>query len=105
MTIQNLSQLKKYLATPEAEITLIYSKFGGFDGKPHKYLNIPRKVEKLQTNAVKLEGGSWFDFNKADMFTFHDNNTFDILQNEQIIKDGQRVNIEEKIIILTYRYL
>ena len=26
---------------------------------PHKYLNIPREIIKQQTNAVKLEGGSW----------------------------------------------
>jgi len=29
------------------------------NNKLHKNLNIPRKIEKKQTNAIKLEGGSW----------------------------------------------
>lgn len=71
MKITNLSQLKKYLATPEAEITLVW-----FHRGDHKFLNIPRKVEKLQTNAVKLTGGSWLDLDKASNFSFQEPNTF-----------------------------
>ena len=32
----------------------------------HKFLNTTRKVEKLQTNAIKFEGGSWLYFPKAE---------------------------------------
>ena len=28
----------------------------------HKYYNIDRKAEKIQTNSIKFEGGSWLYF-------------------------------------------
>lgn len=28
----------------------------------HKYYNIDRKAEKIQTNSIKFEGGSWIYF-------------------------------------------
>ena len=28
----------------------------------HKYFNISRKIEKIQTNSLKFEGGSWLYF-------------------------------------------
>lgn len=45
----------------------IYSKSGlPTDNEHHKFLNIERKVEKLQTNAIKFEGGSWLYFPKVN---------------------------------------
>lgn len=32
----------------------------------HKYTNVPRKAEKIQTNAVRFEGGSWLYFSALD---------------------------------------
>jgi hypothetical protein len=90
MAIKNLSQMKKYFTSTDAEIELIYSKY-----MPHKYLNVIRKVEKCQTNAVKFTGGSWLEFGKAENYKFNDNNTFDVLEEN----NG---NME---VILTYRYL
>ena len=74
MKIQNFSQLKKYFANPDAEIELIY-----FNNPNHKWLNIKRKVEKCQTNAVKFIGGSWLQFEKAGNYRFHEDNTFDVI--------------------------
>jgi hypothetical protein len=90
MTIKNLSQMKKYFSTNESEIELIYSK-----RMPHKNLNVVRKIEKCQTNAVKFTGGSWLEFGKAENYKFNDNNTFDVLE---------EIN-GNKEVILTYRYL
>ena len=68
MGIKNLSQLKKYLANEGVTIKLTYSYYAG-----HKYLNIPRKVIKYQTNGVQFEGGSWLMFDKADKYVFSEN--------------------------------
>jgi hypothetical protein len=38
----------------------------------HKALNVPRKVAKMQTNAVMFEGGSWLYFDKASNWSFAD---------------------------------
>ena len=39
------------------------------DNQHHKFINQIRKVEKLQSNAIKFEGGSWLYFPKADCVT------------------------------------
>jgi len=47
----------------------------------HKNLNIPRRIIKKQTNAIKFEGGSWLGLGstgeKASDFSF-DDNTFTV---------------------------
>jgi len=53
---KTFSQLKRDLQQGTI-ITLI--KVERKNNKLHKNLNIPRKIEKKQTNAIKLEGGSW----------------------------------------------
>ena len=41
------------------------------DGMPeHKYLNVPRKIEHKQSNAIRFEGGSWLYYPKANEFSF-----------------------------------
>lgn len=37
--------------------------------KTHKYYGVERKAEKVQTNAVKFEGGSWLYFTDLDKET------------------------------------
>jgi hypothetical protein len=32
----------------------------------HKFYNVIRKAEKVQTNAIRFEGGSWVYFNDID---------------------------------------
>lgn len=83
--IKNLSQLKKYLSSPEAEVEVIYYQRGN-----HKWMNVKRKVEKVQTISVKFVGGSWFEFGKASDYIFNGDNTFHVLENGKIL--------------LTYRY-
>lgn len=82
--ISNFSQLKKYLASPNACIELLYHSFG-----VHKWLNVKRKVIKVQSNAVKLEGGSWLGLGstgeKASDFKFNLDNTFDLLEEGKIV--------------------
>ncbi len=70
MTITTLAELKRALQTG-VSLTLVNAQ--GWNGMPHKYLNIPRKIEKVQTNAIKFEGGSWLEFEKAGAYTFTEN--------------------------------
>lgn len=65
MNIQNLSQFKKFLGSDGACVTTIYHENPNF-----KFLNVQRKVEKLQTNAVKFIGGSWLTFEKVKTYDF-----------------------------------
>lgn len=82
MNIKNLAELKRYLATPNACIELI-----AVEGNPnHKFLNVKRKVEKLQSNAVKLEGGSWLNLYKASDFIFYQDNTFGVISANLVYK-------------------
>ncbi len=52
-----------------------YFKQGGkikvISPKSHKFFNIIREAEKIQTNALKFRGGSWLYFNdiKADLIS------------------------------------
>ena len=43
-----------------------------------KFLNVPRKIAKLQTNAIMFEGGSWLYYRKASDWVIIDNNTFKV---------------------------
>lgn len=36
--------------------------------RPHKHLNVSRKIEKVQSNALMFEGRSWLYFPKAKAF-------------------------------------
>lgn len=60
-----MADFKRFLATEGATITLT-----DCWKKDHKWLNIPRKVEKYQTNSVKLAGGSWLQFEKVAAYDF-----------------------------------
>lgn len=37
----------------------------------HKYFNITRAIEHVQTNAIRFEGGSWLEYPKASDITFN----------------------------------
>ena len=62
--ITNLSQLKQH--AQKYVFTMIRHDWYP-DGK---LIGIPRKVEKLQTNSMKFEGGSWLDFRAAKNYKF-----------------------------------
>lgn len=38
----------------------------------HKYLGVTRTVEKLQSESVRLEGGSWLTFDKAATWQYRE---------------------------------
>lgn len=69
--IENIAQFKRHLLEGKS-MTLIDYKWNG-KSEPHKYLNIERKPVKVQTNAVKFEGGSWLQYPKATQTIFKDN--------------------------------
>lgn len=81
MEVHTLADLKRFFAQPNAKIKLISAP----TMPNHKWLNVERGVEKLQTNAVKLEGGSWLDWrNGARDFKFN-GKTFDVLEDGEIL--------------------
>ena len=69
--MNNFNQLKKGLNIGDT-LTIVDTSLVG-----HKYLNVPRKIIKKQTNAVKFEGGSWLGLGatgeKAENFSFFNN--------------------------------
>jgi len=76
--IKTLADLKRVLATPDVVVTLL----GFYDvarevAMPHKFLNEPRKVGKLQTDSVRFdtESGapSWIYFGGAKAWMFEKN--------------------------------
>lgn len=48
--------------------TMTYRIFSDSSSRPHKWLNVPRRIEKVQSNALMFEGGSWLYFPKAKAF-------------------------------------
>jgi hypothetical protein len=42
-------------------------------GLPHKYLGSVRAVDKVQSNAIRFEGGSYLYWPKASNMTFEEN--------------------------------
>lgn len=71
MKPKNFNQLKNFLQVGQ-KIKLV-----GASDKNHRYLNTERIIIHKQTNAVKLEGGSWLGLGstgeKANEFTFQEN--------------------------------
>jgi hypothetical protein len=86
--IHNYSELKRKLQVG-TELELIYAKVEG-----HKYLNSIRKIDKVQTNGVKFEGGSWLGLGmygeKASDFGYTENGFY-------ILEDGEKL-LEYKFI-------
>lgn len=79
--MNTLTDLKRYLATPNAVITMTGYELPAGDGwralTPHN--TKPRTVAKVQTNAVALfddnteSGKCWLDFGKAAEWSFDGN--------------------------------
>lgn len=85
--MNSLAELKRKL-TEGTTVTLLYSYHPG-----HKYLNIPRKIEIRQSNAIMFEGGSWLRFPKAKEILFYGDNP-----NKFAIRD----QLTNKIVFLSY---
>ena len=76
--MKTFAELKRAL-TLGKKITLLWA-----DRTNHKYLGTTREIVKVQTNAIKLEGGSWLGLGStgetAKNFLF-DGDTFEVLEN------------------------
>ena len=57
----SFAELKRFFASEGATVTQTRHDWNR-PGRPSKILGVPRTVEKVQTNAVRLEGGSWWYF-------------------------------------------
>ena len=79
--MNTIAELKRKLAT--SVVTLRYGT--GWNNKPHKYLNVPRKVSKMQSKNLMFEGGSWLDIPRTDEVYFLDDNTYAIHENGNVI--------------------
>jgi hypothetical protein len=90
---KNLAELKRWLAQPNATVTMIQhdwdkpmivqSNLGPVMlSKIKKLLNVPRTVATLQTNGVQFQGGSWLYFKSTKEMRFDpENGTFDVCLN------------------------
>lgn len=73
--MKNLAEFKRLLAEPNTTLTLIAT---DTEKQPaHKFINITRKIGKIQTNGVYLldpitKKGSWLDYGKASSWKFVD---------------------------------
>lgn len=66
---KSFADLKRFFASEGATITMIRNDWS-LPGQPSKFLAVPRGVEKLQTNAVRFKGGSWWYFPPAKAVRF-----------------------------------
>lgn len=72
---KNMAQLKRYFSSGGGVVLTVYGLLeenGKFHPQPHKYLHKGRKPIKVQTNAVQLEGGSWWEYPPTKRLTFDD---------------------------------
>lgn len=66
--MKSVAELKRALR-PGVQVTLIRSTLRS---GTHKNLNVPRTVEKAQTNSIMFSGGSWLSYDKANKYQFTD---------------------------------
>ena len=61
-----------------------------------KHLNITRKIDVVQTNAVRFEGGSWLRFPKAKYVEILGDNAFSIVGGDFAYEKGKTMTYEFK---------
>jgi len=93
--IQNLSQLKQYFKNGGA-IKMIYHAMGDC-----KTIGVIRKAIKVQTNAVKLEDGSWLEYPKASLIEFVKNG-FSVYSNYDWTL--QKFTPDKKTVLMSYTF-
>ena len=67
--VTSMAAFKRFLAEPGATITKVRHDDSPAAARDPKLWG-PRRVEHLQTNAVRLEGGSWLYLEKGSQFRF-----------------------------------
>jgi len=74
--VSNLSEFKRVLAKPGVTLTITSCVHPVTEANlPHKYLNVTRRIRKLQSNSFALETSpgmnvSWGDYDKASRWSF-----------------------------------
>lgn len=98
--IENLTQLKKYFQNG-GSIKMTWNLF-----VPNgKLIGVVRKPEKVQTNAIKFEGGSWLQYDKASNYDFRETG-FDVFEVTNFNSETNRHEPESKRVkILSYEYV
>jgi hypothetical protein len=97
--IENLAQLKKYFQNG-GSIKMTWNLF-----VPNgKLIGVVRKPIKVQTNAIKFEGGSWLQYDKASNYDFRETG-FDVFEVTDFNSETNRHEPEAKRVkILSYEY-
>jgi len=78
LMVSNLAQFKRVLAIPGVTLTITSCVHPVTEADiPHKYLNVTRRIRKVQSNSFVLETApginiSWGDFDKASRWSFDD---------------------------------
>lgn len=65
--IKTLADFKRLPVGTTLTLTQAYD-WVGKDWTDHKALNKPRKIEHVQSNAIRFEGGSWLEHPTATQF-------------------------------------
>tara|TARA_R100001086_G_scaffold127845_1_gene66172 strand:- start:2205 stop:2477 length:273 start_codon:yes stop_codon:yes gene_type:complete len=61
-----------------------------------KYLNVTRKIDVVQTNAICFEGGSWLYFPKAKYVEILGDNAFSFVGGDFASQKGKTITYEFK---------
>jgi len=98
--INNLSQLKKYFENGGA-IKMTWNNYGSTG----KLIGVVRKPIKVQTNAVKFEGGSWLQYDKAGNYDFRETG-FDVFEMTDFnYETHQHEGVQKRIKLLSYEFV
>ena len=83
MTVRTLADFKRFLAQPGATVQVVRNDWTTTNViKPRPGYWEPKRVQKLQTNAVQFTTGGWLNFPKAAHVRFNEDNTLTIDMNE-----------------------
>ena len=69
--MKSFAELKRFFAEPGAAIVQIRHDWLRPDA-PSQLIGVERRIQKVQSNAVQFEGGSWFYYPKAKEIRFTD---------------------------------
>mgnify|MGYP006910659420 CR=1 FL=1 len=86
----------KKLLTLGTELEVLQYEYREGEVEPHKYQNIGRKIDKVQTNSIRFKGGSWLEFGKASESEW-------VNEEEMIFKCWNTNQEWGKNLILTYK--
>lgn len=86
----------KRLLTLGTEVEVLQFEYKEGIIEPHKFQRIGRKIDKVQTNSIRFEWGSWLEFWKASESEW-------VNEEDLIFKCWNTDQQGNKNVILTYR--